>query len=180
MNLFLASALAEGTEEAAAAEEAVEATPTWAQELVEKFSEISGSTFVILGALVALAVVLLLACRTSKRWNAKAVAFAALSIALSYVLSCFRLYRMPQGGSVTPGSMLPIMLFSAAYGVGPGVVVGVVYGALQYLPGWPGPQAAQALGAVRGYRDRRRRSRPFRHAGGLYVLGYRLLGQPGV
>lgn len=135
MNLFLASALAEGTEEAAAAEEAVEATPTWAQELVEKFSEISGSTFVILGALVALAVVLLLACRTSKRWNAKAVAFAALSIALSYVLSCFRLYRMPQGGSVTPGSMLPIMLFSAAYGVGPGVVVGVVYGALQYLQG---------------------------------------------
>lgn len=136
MNLFLASALAEGTEEAAAAaEEAVEATPTWAQELVEKFSEISGTTFVILGALVALAVVLLLACRTSKRWNAKAVAFAALSIALSYVLSCFRLYRMPQGGSVTPGSMLPIMLFSAAYGVGPGVVVGVVYGALQYLQG---------------------------------------------
>ena len=135
MNLLLASALAEGTEEAAAAEEAVEATPTWAQELVEKFSEISGSTFVILGALVALAVVLLLACRTSKRWNAKAVAFAALSIALSYVLSCFRLYRMPQGGSVTPGSMLPIMLFSAAYGVGPGVVVGVVYGALQYLQG---------------------------------------------
>ena len=136
MNLFLTSALAEGTEEAAAAaEEAVEATPTWAQELVEKFSEISGSTFVILGALVALAVVLLLACRTSKRWNAKAVAFAALSIALSYVLSCFRLYRMPQGGSVTPGSMLPIMLFSAAYGVGPGVVVGVVYGALQYLQG---------------------------------------------
>ena len=136
MNLFLASALAEGTEEAAAAaEEAVEATPTWAQRLVEKFSEISGATFVILGALVALAVVLLLACRTSKRWNAKAVAFAALSIALSYVLSCFRLYRMPQGGSVTPGSMLPIMLFSAAYGVGPGVVVGVVYGALQYLQG---------------------------------------------
>lgn len=136
MNLFLTSALAEGTEEAAAAaEEAVEATPTWAQELVEKFSEISGATFVILGALVALAVVLLLACRTSKRWNAKAVAFAALSIALSYVLSCFRLYRMPQGGSVTPGSMLPIMLFSAAYGVGPGVVVGVVYGALQYLQG---------------------------------------------
>ena len=135
MNLFLASALAEGTEEAAAAEEAVEATPTWAQELVEKFSEISGATFVILGALVALAVVLLLACRTSKRWNAKAVAFAALSIALSYVLSCFRLYRMPQGGSVTPGSMLPIMLFAAAYGVGPGVVVGVVYGALQYLQG---------------------------------------------
>ena len=102
---------------------------------MEKFSEISGATFVILGALVALAVVLLLACRTSKRWNAKAVAFAALSIALSYVLSCFRLYRMPQGGSVTPGSMLPIMLFSAAYGVGPGVVVGVVYGALQYLQG---------------------------------------------
>ena len=59
----------------------------------------------------------------------------ALSVALSFVLSCIRLYRMPQGGSVTPASMLPIMLFSAVYGVGPGLLTGLVYGVLQYLQG---------------------------------------------
>ncbi|MBQ8537075.1 MAG: energy-coupled thiamine transporter ThiT, partial [Clostridia bacterium] len=42
---------------------------------------------------------------------------------------------MPQGGSVTLASMLPIMLFAAAYGVGPGLLVGAVYGLLQYLQG---------------------------------------------
>ena len=31
--------------------------------------------------------------------------------------------------------MLPIMLFSAAFGVGPGLAAGVVYGFLQYLQG---------------------------------------------
>ena len=42
---------------------------------------------------------------------------------------------MPQGGSITPASMLPLMLFSAAFGVGPGVAAGLVYGILQYLQG---------------------------------------------
>ena len=54
---------------------------------------------------------------------------------LSFVLSCIRLYRMPTGGSVTPGSMLPLMLFSVAYGAGPGLLAGLVYGVLQYLQG---------------------------------------------
>jgi thiamine transporter len=31
--------------------------------------------------------------------------------------------------------MLPLMLFSAAYGVGPGLLAGMAYGVLQYLQG---------------------------------------------
>lgn len=142
MNLFLTSALAEATPEATAAVETVEqaveqaeAAPTWAQELVEKFTEISGRTGIVLGVLVLLGVILLVIGRTRRQWSAKTVAYAALSIALSYVLSCFRLYRMPTGGSITPGSMLPLMLFSAAFGVGPGLLAGLTYGALQYLQG---------------------------------------------
>ena len=45
------------------------------------------------------------------------------------------MFEMPQGGSVTLASMLPIMLFSAAYGVGPGLLAGAAYGLLQYLQG---------------------------------------------
>ena len=58
---------------------------------------------------------------------------AALSIALSFVLSCLRLFRMPTHGAITPGSMLPIMLFSLVYGVGPGMLTGLTYGVLQYV-----------------------------------------------
>lgn len=129
MFLFPATAYAEEAAEAA------EAAPTWGQELVEKFAETPVTTWIAVAVIAILGVMLLVIGRSYKKWSAKTVAFAALSIALSFVLSCFRLYRMPQGGSVTPGSMLPIMLFAAVYGVGPGLLVGLVYGVLQYFQG---------------------------------------------
>ena len=137
---LLNGALAEGAEQAAeetaeVVEQAAEAAPTWAQTAFEKFGETPTSVWIILVVLVALAAVLLGITRTGKKWNAKMLSYGALSIALSFVLSCIRLYRMPQGGSVTPASMLPLMLFAAAYGVGPGMLAGLAYGVLQYLQG---------------------------------------------
>ncbi len=125
---FLSTAFAEASEEAAP-------QPTWSQELVEKFTETPVSVWIAIVVLVAFGGILLAITKNSKNWTPRMIAFGAISISLSFVLSCVRLFRMPQGGSVTPGSMLPIMLFSAAYGVGPGLLVGLVYGILQYLQG---------------------------------------------
>lgn len=127
MDFFLAWAWAEETDEA------VEASPVWSKELVEKFVETPGKVWIAVAALVAIGAALVAVSRTSKRWNAKMLAMAALSIALSFVLSCVRLFKMPTHGSVTPGSMLPIMLFSACYGMGPGLLTGLAYGLLQYF-----------------------------------------------
>ena len=124
---FLGSALAE---EAA---EAVEKAPAWTDELVEKFTETPGQVWIAVAALAALAGILYTVSRSSKQWNAKMLSMGALSIALSFVLSCIRLFRMPTHGSVTPGSMLPLMLFSACYGIGPGLLAGLAYGVLQYF-----------------------------------------------
>ena len=85
--------------------------------------------------LAALAAILIVICRGRKAWNAQTVAYGAIAIALSFVLSYIRVFRMPQGGSITPASMLPMMLFSAAFGAGPGVAAGLIYGVLQYLQG---------------------------------------------
>ena len=126
---LLTSALAEEAAEAAAKE------PTWLETAFKKLVETPLTVWIAILVLVALGVILLVVTKTSKNWNAKMLSFAALSIALSFVLSCIRLYRMPQGGSVTPASMLPLMLFSAAFGVGPGLLAGLVYGILQYLQG---------------------------------------------
>ncbi len=107
----------------------------WQHDLFSKFGNTPGMVWVCVGVIVALGLILLAVGRSAKRWNAKMVAFGALSIALSFVLSCIRLYRMPTGGSVTPGSMLPLMLFSVSFGVGPGLLAGLAYGLLQYLQG---------------------------------------------
>ena len=124
--LFSSVAFAEGTEPA----------PNYLKDTVfKKLLNAGPSVWVMLAALVALGMILMLIAKSQKKWNARMVAYASLSIALSFVLSYIRLFRMPQGGSITPGSMLPIMMFSAAYGVGPGLLTGLVYGLLQYLQG---------------------------------------------
>ena len=57
----------------------------------------------------------------------------ALCIAISFVLSYFKLFSMPNGGSITLASMLPLMVYSNRYGAKYGVMAGVVYGFLQYI-----------------------------------------------
>lgn len=76
---------------------------------------------------------------TNKRtiWNTKTLALGAMCIALSSVLSLIKLFELPNGGSVTPASMLPMMLFAYIYGTVPGLLLGAVYGFLQFLfGGW--------------------------------------------
>ena len=109
-------------------------------EMFAKFAEIPVGTWIALGLIVAFGVVLM--CFTTKvKWNAKMLAYAALCIAISFVLSYIRLLKMPQGGSITPASMLPIMMFAYAFGFGPGLICSMAYGVLQmfqdmYIVGW--------------------------------------------
>ena len=98
-----------------------------------KFASISPAVWGILAALVILGVFLFVASQNKKKWSARMIANAALSIALAFVLSYIRLYKLPQGGSITLASMLPIFLFAYAYGVGPGFLVGAAYGVLQFI-----------------------------------------------
>ena len=87
----------------------------------------------------ALIVVLLMAMGTvlcvqkKSRWNAKKLSYAAMCIAIAFVLSCIKLFRMSQGGSVTPGAMLPLIMFSLACGPMQGIVVGCAFGLLQMI-----------------------------------------------
>ena len=84
-------------------------------------------------ALLVLFALLLLRAGKSVRWDARSLACAALCIALSYILSCIRLYRFSFGGSITLLSMLPIMLFALVQGTSRGVIAGCAYGLLQLL-----------------------------------------------
>lgn len=123
--IFAASALAEG--------QAPATEPGRLEKVFGKFAEMTATTWIALLVIVLLGLGLLAIARQRARWTPRMLAYAALSIALSFVLSYIRLWEMPQGGSVTPGSMLPLMLFAYAFGAGPGILAGIVYSALQFL-----------------------------------------------
>ena len=75
--------------------------------------------------------------QTKTVWTTQMIAIGAVCMVLSVVLSRIRLFTMPNGGSVTPASMLPLMLFAYLYGVGPGLLLGALYGLLDYaFGGW--------------------------------------------
>lgn len=101
--------------------------------MFSKFSELTAGTLSILFAIAILGVVLFVISRNNKRWTTRMLANAALSIALAFILSYIRLYKMPQGGSITLASMLPIFLFAYVYGTAPGMLVGMAYGILQFI-----------------------------------------------
>ena len=103
--------------------------------MFKKFSEFTPTTWGILSALVIGGAILYFITRRQKGWSIRMLANASLCIALAFLLSFIRLYRMPLGGSVTPASMLPIFLFSYAYGVVPGLTVGLAYGLFQFIQG---------------------------------------------
>jgi len=67
--------------------------------------------------------------------NVKMMVEAGVMIALAYVLSLVKIWQAPMGGSVTAGSMIPIILFALRWGYKKGVLVGVIYGIVQFMLG---------------------------------------------
>lgn len=57
----------------------------------------------------------------------------AIALALAYVTSYIRVFKLPFGGSVTLFSMLFIVLIGYWYGLRVGLLTGLVFGVLQFL-----------------------------------------------
>lgn len=82
---------------------------------------------------VAAAAALLLDMKNKGGFDSKCIALAGICVALSFALSYIKLFSMPQGGSITLASMLPVMLFAYVYGTKKGVFVGLIYGMMQAM-----------------------------------------------
>ena len=63
--------------------------------------------------------------------DTRSLAYAGICVAMSFALSYVKLWDMPNGGSITLVSLLPLMLYSYIFGTKKGVFVGFVYGVLQ-------------------------------------------------
>lgn len=89
----------------------------------------------VLLMLVCLLAGLVLAGRSAGKqgMGVRQLAFCAMAVALAYVTSFIKPFKLPYGGSVTLLSMLFIVLVANWYGVRAGVLVGFAYGMLQFL-----------------------------------------------
>lgn len=58
----------------------------------------------------------------------KLIAMVGLAVALSTVLGILKIYKMPQGGSITLGSMVPVILMGIFYGPEVGLLTGFLVG----------------------------------------------------
>jgi thiamine transporter len=67
--------------------------------------------------------------------STKMLTEAGIMIAAAQILSYVKIFEAPYGGSVTAGSMIPIIVFSLRWGVRYGLLAGTAYGILQFLLG---------------------------------------------
>ena len=90
-------------------------------------------TIVVLALLI---VICLVVCVTNKKnpQTTKSIVYGGACVAASFALSFIKV-SMTYGGSITLASMLPLFIYCYVFGVGKGLVVGVVYGLLQFIQG---------------------------------------------
>lgn len=88
------------------------------------------STVILLAILIS---VPLFFGKKPKQSQTKSLVYAAVCIAMSFALSYIRLFKLPQGGSVTFVSLLPLIIYSYVFGIRKGVTAGLIYGVLQAL-----------------------------------------------
>ena len=88
-------------------------------------------TAVVVAAIVFLA--LFFGKNRPEQNHTKSIVYAAVCIAMSFALSYVRFLELPQGGSITLASLLPLMVYSYLFGIRKGVLAGIIYGFLQFI-----------------------------------------------
>lgn len=106
-------------------------------ELIQKFPQnihdIIASPLSI-ATLVGCILLLLVLIRIKKiQFTPQLIARIGIALALATILKMLRLYHFPQGGSITLGSMVPILLIAFMYGPEIGFLTGFLYGIITLI-----------------------------------------------
>lgn len=108
---------------------------TWLETLAESMKEVKAIPIwlqiIILTVIILVGILILF---KSKKFTARELSIGALSIAMAFILSYIKI-SLPQGGSVTAASMLPILAFAWAFGPAAGILAGFIYGCMQMMQG---------------------------------------------
>lgn len=99
--------------------------------LQEFFESTLGQAFVVVVILLIFALIFYMG--RKEKVSSKTLTYSAIAIAIGYALNQITLFRMPQGGSITPFSMLFIVLVGYFFGARQGVLAGMAFGFLDLL-----------------------------------------------
>ena len=84
--------------------------------------------------------------KQNNRWTStRTLAENAILIAVATVLSLFAVFKLPNGGSVTIGSMIPIILLSIKYPLRWSLTAAFAYSLIQMLSGFFAPPVENIL-----------------------------------
>lgn len=85
-------------------------------------------------ALIGVLILILFALYSRKiKFSTRMLINISLMLAFSIVLHYLRIYHFPQGGAVTFGAMIPLILVSLRYGAGVGALAGFIFGLINIL-----------------------------------------------
>lgn len=102
-------------------------------------SDVASVNQIVLYVSAALLIVLMVALgfifgkNDKSGFDSKSISHAAICIAMSFALSYLRIVKLPQGGSITIASLLPLMIYSYMFGTKKGLFAGLVYSVLQAI-----------------------------------------------
>lgn len=99
--------------------------------LQEFFESIQGQVLVVGVILLIFASIFYMG--RKEKVSSKALTYSAICIGIGYALNQITLFRMPQGGSITPFSMLFIVLVGYFFGAKQGILAGMAFGLLDLL-----------------------------------------------
>lgn len=105
---------------------------SYLEDMFAGLAELTPTTVSVLVAIFVLTIILAVVGKKT-HYNTKVIVYGGLCVAISFVLSYIRLYRWPQGGSITLASMLPMFVYSYIFGPAAGISAGAVYGLLQLI-----------------------------------------------
>lgn len=106
---------------------------SWEEDVFRLTGAGIAAVVVLIAALIVLALFLQPKEKRGRKFSAKQLTFSAMSMALAMVLSMFKLFEMPLGGSVTVCSMFFITFVGYVYGPKAGLMTGFAYGLLQFV-----------------------------------------------
>jgi thiamine transporter len=101
-------------------------------EQLQKFFESTSGQIATLVVILILFIGILISGK-EKKTDTKAMVTSAILVALSIALNQVILFRMPQGGSITAFSMLPIVVCAYLYGVRRGMMAGMCVGLIDLI-----------------------------------------------
>ncbi len=92
-------------------------------------------TWVSIGCIAVLAVVITLICIFGKKYSTREIAYAGICLALSFALSFIKVAPVQFGGSITLASFVPLLIYAYKFGPIKGTLAGIILGLFNFISG---------------------------------------------